>query len=820
MSVKSLTRLRDAIRGSILTGRHWPAFGRRNRLPAMLSAYRVLDLTDTNAQLGPMILADLGADVMRVEEPGADRESIRYHAFNRSKSAVTCDLDSTEGRRDFLALVRGADFLFENAAPGSMAARALGFDDLVKVNPTLVYVAVSPFGQDGPYARHLSSDLTLAAMGGMAAHNGEPDRAPLRITVPQCWHHAAAESATAALIAHHRRVQTGEPQFVDVSVQAAVTWTAIQAMTAYAVQGKNIERAGTNLQLGVITLPLVFPALDGEVVIAPIGATVGGFVRWMIEDGTVPENWRDEDDWPRYDLIMLTGGHLNHPMPELLEKIALYTARYPKDGLLKRGIAAGVTIAPVSTIADVLRFDHLDARGYWQEYELPGHGTVRLPGPFARPQKTALRVPSSAPATGDSTVVPPKPASMPAGAAPGRLPFEGLKIADFAWIGAGPLSVKYFADHGATVIRIESVNPPDRLRNVGPFKDGVMGVNRSQFFAMANSSKKGIVLDLKTEAGKTVAKELLAWCDVAFESFTPGTMSDLGLGYEVAKELNPDIVMVSTCLMGQTGPARSLAGYGYHAAAIAGFYELCGWPDRPPAGPFTAYTDIVAPHFLAATVAAAVDHLHRSGEGQYIEQSQMEAALHFLAPELVEYQVRGTLPRRAGNDDPGMSPHAIFPAAGEDQWIAIACETDRQWAALVREMGSAAPDGDFSTLAQRKLCEPAIHDALARWTCAQDRYDLMAKLQAAGVPCGAVQRSSDLLQDPQLAHRKYFRTLEHPEMGPVPYEGHQFRIAGYDSGPRFAAPCLGEHTWEVLTEVLGMDESAAAELLAAGGVGI
>ncbi|MGE0601443.1 MAG: CaiB/BaiF CoA transferase family protein [Dehalococcoidia bacterium] len=787
----------------------------------MLSPYRVLDLTDSNAQIGPMMLADLGAEVIRIERPGAERVSAQYHVFNRGKSIVECDITTEAGREKLRELARGADFIFENAGPGAMDAMGLGYADLVKVNPTLVYVAVSPFGQDGPYAAHASTDLTLAAMGGMAALNGDADRAPLRISVPQCWLHAGAESAAAALIAHHRRLQTGEPQFVDVSVQAAVTWTAIQAMTAYAVQGKNLERAGTLLQLGVITLPLVFPAADGEVVLAGIGGTVSGMVKWMIDDGTIPESWRNDDDWANYDLIMLTGGAQKHPMPELLEKIAIYLKKYPKFELMERGIAAGVTIAPVSTVPDVLQLGHLEERGYWQDYDLPGHGTVRIPGAFARPAKTPLRKTSAPPAVATAVPTRTAPAPGPASGTPGRLPFEGLKVADFAWIGAGPITVKYLADHGATVIRIESANPPDRLRNVGPFRDGVVGVNRSQFFAMANSSKKGIALDLKTGAGKKVAKELFAWCDVAFESFTPGTMADLGLGYDAAREINPDIIMVSTCLMGQTGPARSLAGYGYHAAAIAGFYEVTGWPDRSPAGPFTAYTDIVAPHFLISTVAAAIDHHRRTGEGQYIEQSQMEAALHFLAPEIARYQVDGTVPRRVGNEDPCMAPHAIYPAAGEDQWIAIACETDAQWTALARAMGPSAPAGpDLATFAGRMQRIDEIDAAIAAWTANQDRYELMNRLQAAGVPAGAVQRSSDLLADEQLAHRKFFRPLAHPEMGTIPYEGHQFRIAGYDNGPRFAAPCLGEHTWEVLTETLGMDEAAAAELLAEGGVGV
>ena len=187
-----------------------------------------------------------------------------------------------------------------------------------------------------------------------------------------------------------------------------------------------------------------------------------------------------------------------------------------------------------------------------------------------------------------------------AGSAPaGALPFAGLKVADFSWIGVGPITAKYFADHGATVVHVETDQPADRLRVVGPFKDGVPGTNRSQFFGSFNTSKRRSPLNLKHPEGQAIAKQLLAWCDVALDSFTPGTMADLGLGYDVAQSLNPDIIMVSTCLMGQTGPAANLAGYGYHAAAISGFYEVTGWPDRPPGGPFNAYTDTIAPRFLA-----------------------------------------------------------------------------------------------------------------------------------------------------------------------------------------------------------------------------
>jgi benzylsuccinate CoA-transferase BbsF subunit len=215
-------------------------------------------------------------------------------------------------------------------------------------------------------------------------------------------------------------------------------------------------------------------------------------------------------------------------------------------------------------------------------------------------------------------------------------------------------------------VHIESDRPADRLRLVGPFKDDIPGINRCQFFASFNTSKLSLQLNLKNPAGNELARRLLAWCDVALDSFTAGTMAALGLGYDVARSINPDIIMATTCLFGQYGPAAPLAGYGYHAAAVSGFYEITGWDDRPPAGPFNAYTDTIAPRFLATTLMAALDHRRRTGEGQFIDQAQLESSLHFLAPELLDVQVSGRNPRRAGNVDLSCVPHDAFPCAGTD----------------------------------------------------------------------------------------------------------------------------------------------------------
>ena len=814
-----------------------------DRPSTMLSPYRVLDLTDGRAELATFILAGLGADVVKVEPPGGalsrrdaptvmgepdELAGLRFHALNRGKRSVVLDLDGDGGRAEFLRLVASADFVFENAVPGAMDARSLGFNALREVRPDLVYVAISPFGQTGPYASHLATDLTLSAMGGAMALNGDSDRRPVRVTVPQTWLHAAAESAVGAMVAHERRLATGEAQFVDVSVQAAVFWTGLQAMIAHAIQGRDIERNGTVLQLSTLVTPLVYPCADGEVCLIATTGTLVQLLPWMLESGAVTSAWVQAEDWATYEMRMLTGENLIYSYEEVREAITTFTRALPKKVLFDGGISRGVTLAPVNTVADVVQLDHLAVRQFWDRMTLPSGRSILAPGPFVKASKTPISWPTPAPSVGEHTneVLGSLDSSTPKSRSKRslrstQLPLQGVKVADFSWIGVGPITAKALADHGATVVHVETDSPADRLRMVGPFKDNIAGVNRCQFFGAFNTSKLSLQLNLKHDVGVATAKRLLSWCDVALDSFTAGTMADLGLGYEVASSLNPGIVMATTCLMGQTGPAAKLAGYGYHAAAVSGFYEVTGWDDRPPGGPFNAYTDTIAPRFLTTVLLAALDHRRRTGEGQYIDQSQMESSLHFLGPELLDVQTSGHSARRAGNHDATCVPHDAYPCAGIDQWCAIAVESDEQWRALCSAMGapSWASNPELNSASGRRANLELVDANLAMFTSQVDAQSLMETLQAAGVPAGMVQRSSDHQRDAQLSHRSFFRPLVHPEMGEIPYEGHQYSIVGYDNGPRFPAPCLGEHTYEVLTNILGLADDEAAEVLASGACG-
>lgn len=807
----------------------------------LLAPYRVLDLTDVRGQIAGMMLGDLGADVVRVEPtegsearrtgpllpdgPGSER-SLSFAAYNRNKRSVVLDFEDAAGRGRFLELVRGADFLLDSGPPSLLDEAGLDPATLLETNPQLVHVRITPFGADGPAADWPAADLTIAALAGPMSLQGERDRAPIRLSVPQAWRHAGAEAAVAAMIGHARARTTGRGVFVDVSAQSALTWTMLNGLTAAPIQGFDYERNAAMLQIGPKDLQLAHPAKDGHVVTLVQGKTFQTLRPILEAEGFVDEAFVGREDWNSYDYRIFRGGEFDVSLEELTETIDRFFASRTKREHFLPGLDLGLTIAPVMTLDDMLTFEQLEDRAYFHEIALPGGGAVRAPGPFARSSRTRFATPRRAPRLGEHTdeilreldEAPRERIPLRAEAPAPAFPLEGLKVADFSWVGVGPISGKYLADHGANVIRIESTVKADNLRTAGPYKDDEHGWNRSQFFGEFNTSKRSLTVDMKHARSREITGRLLEWADVVLESFTPGAVDRLGIGYEAARAVNPSVVMVSTCLMGQTGRIAKMAGYGYHAAAVAGFFDLTGWPDRAPVGPWNAYTDTVAPRFLTTTLLAALDHRRRTGEGQHIDLGQMEAALHFLAPEILARQTTDLEIARNGNRARDAAPQGAYPCAGEDEWLAIAVETDAQWQALRRVLGDPewARDPGLETVAGRLAAHDMLDAGISSWTRERKPREAMATLLEAGVPAGHVQRSSDLQRDPQYAHRGFYRHFDHPEMGNIPYSGHQFRVSGYDNGPRFAAPLIGGESFEVLAEELGFSPEDVADLMASG----
>ena len=400
--------------------------------------------------------------------------------------------------------------------------------------------------------------------------------------------------------------------------------------------------------------------------------------------------------------------------------------------------------------------------------------------------------------------------------------FEGIRVADFAWVGVGPLVSKYLADHGAEVIRIESSVRPEPLRRAPPFVNDEPGLDSSGYYADFNSSKLCCSLNMQHPKGVELAKRLIAECDIVTESFTPKAMRAWGLTYEELRELRPDIIMISMPMYGSTGPWSMWQGYGHVLQAAAGISHLTHYPGEEPIGTGVAYTDFLVPHFAAAALIAALDHRQRTGEGQNIDFGQLEAALHATETMLLDYTVNGREQQALGARHPEYAPHGTYRCAArgadDDRWIAIACTTDEEWRALAAVAGHPewAADARFGTRFDRLSNQDQLDALIGAWTRNQPAEALMQTLQAAGVPAGVVQTPEDLRNDPQLAHRGHFRMLDHPTMGRRAYDGPSFRLSETPANLRKAAPLLGEDNEYVWKNVAGLGDEEYVELLIDG----
>ena len=391
-----------------------------------------------------------------------------------------------------------------------------------------------------------------------------------------------------------------------------------------------------------------------------------------------------------------------------------------------------------------------------------------------------------------------------------RKPLEGIKVLDFCWVAVGPMTTRYLAEYGATVIRVESRKRPETLRRAAPFKDGISGLNRSGYFASYNPNKYGITIDMGHARAKELVLRLVSWANLVTENFTPGTMERWGLGYQDLQAINPAIVMYSTSMLGRGGPMERQPGFGPVLSSLAGLTHITGWPDRDPVNPYGAYTDFIGPRFAVASILAALDYQRRTGKGLHLDMSQLETSLHFTAPFILDCSVNGREQGRRGNRDPGAAPHGAYPCRGEDRWIAIVCQTDEEWQALLELISPVDWDEDrrqqASTMVGRKAVEEDLDKMITDWTGDQDSQELMYTLQDAGVPAGVVNDCRDLFQDPQLVHREHFKFLDHAEIGPYPSDQSEFDLSKTPGSLDTPAPLLGEHTEYALKELVGLSE--------------
>ena len=663
----------------------------------MLSDYRVLDLSDEHGALCGQLLADLGAQVVRVEPRSgspmraARPQSLPWEVYARNCASLVIDLDTDAGRAQFGELATHADLVIDT---GAAALAHIEYAQLQRANPRLVWVSITAFGVTGPKAGYLATDLIVQAASGTMAITGYGDSKPLRTGAITAWSHAGVAAVGGALLALRSVDQTGTGQLVDISAQLACNLAASYSLLTAYIDASRFGRAGDG------AVPLIWPAADGFVSLTlgfagPMIGFTKNLLKWMHDQRAITDTLATLD-WATYVATLRTTADRTH-MNELVASIGTFIAQRTKAVLLTGAIEYGALIVPVSTAQELLLSPQLEQRGFWWQ-----SGAAKLPGAFARFSAQPLQLRSRAPALNahpDPLFRPraepsARVASSPSSNSPSSrpLPLADVKILDFTWVMAGPWSSRVMADFGATVIKIESRTRLDLVRILGPFYGDAFSAETSASFASINAGKRSLEVDPGTPDGKATILELVDWADIVMESFSPRAMKKWGLDYASLRARKPDLIMLSTCLFGQTGPYSTMAGYGTMGAALGGLTLPTGEPGRAPCGPFGPYTDYVAPRFSVVALLAALHHRDRTGQGQHIDQSQAESAMHYLSVAVAHASMTRHSPDRLGNDDPDMSPHDVFRCDGDDQWIAIAIRDDTDWRKLVAAIGSPELD--------------------------------------------------------------------------------------------------------------------------------
>lgn len=801
-----------------------------------LEGVKVLELGNmVSAAYTTKLMGDLGADVVKVEEPHGDLARLRgpfpggvvdpeksglFLYLNTNKRGVTLDL--TRQREELLRLVAWADILVHNYPPREMAARGIVYEALREINPRLVMCSITPFGLTGPHKDYKAHELTLAHAGGWAwlspGASDRPDLPPLKAFGQQCDFQGGLAAATASLAAYSRALDTGIGEHIDLSVQAFIASFLEQGFVYYSYLGRVASRLGQRYMY-------------------PWGM-------YECQDGLIFLVVPEEDQWERLVELMghpewttwdIFAGRTNRIKNQDALKVYVeeWTRQWKVEDLFHAGQARRLCFAPVLTMAGLARQEQLRVRDFFVEVSHPRAGKIvhcgapylmqdpwwkiRRPAPLLG-EHTSEVLGQSSEVSGSRFQVLDSPSLTSSTQRPTpntRLPLDGIRVADFSWVWAGPYCAMHLAYLGAEVIKIESQAHLDLMRRLPIAPRGVKpGVDSSGPFNQWNQGKKSIQLNLGKAEGLALAKELVQQCDVVIENFATGVMDELGLGYEELKKLKPELIMASISGYGHTGPLKNYMGYGPAIPPITGLSALTGYTGGPPQELGVSIGDPNAGISAAVAICAALAARKRTGLGQYIDVSLWGAAAVLAAEGWMEYAMNDVEPVRQGNRDLWMAPHNCFPCLGEDSWVAISCGSEEEWQALCRVMGQEHLSGDprFRVAHERKVHEAELEELITAWTTPRDRWEITKLLQAAGVAAFPSMSSKDLAEDVQLNMRGFFARLPHAGVGVQTHTGIPWLLTNAPNGVRSSAPLLGQHTTAVLREVLGCSDEDIARL--------
>ena len=730
--------------------------------------------------------------------------SLLFFHLNLGKQSLPIDLANAEGRAQLLELAKSADAIVVGLDADREALQA--------ANPQAVVALVSDFGDDGPFRHWRGSEMIFQALSGMMYVNGSGGREPLYGVGHRAQYATGVGLYISVLAALFARKTIGQGQQIALDVAMNTSSMAPPATVEYAYSRMQDPRGERRSPF------MVVKCSDGWVSIWVHLHVWGGFckaanISELEQDPRFAKGKERQDNWAALVACVQ-------------DRVREMTGDELLDRLLKERVAAAKAYTPMQLWNDT---PHLIERNYWESVETAAGPRPILGAPF-RLSRTPRRITRGAPRLGEHDPKPIAKVREAAGAATRTLPrgpLMGLRVLDFTTAWAGPMTGRILAFLGAEVVKVESASRPDtwRMHNAvfqaKRFPDGKAGerpYNRSALFNSQNHNKLGLSLDIKHPKGLAAMHRLAATADVVIANFTAGTLNRMGVGYEALKKIKPDIIVVEMPGFGNSGPLSKAAANGATMEMAAGMCAMIGYAGGAPTTTGQVYPDPMGGYNGAAAVMTALMHRQKTGEGQYIELSQVEASMQFIGEELLYAIAAKEDPERHGNRVRWAAPHDAYQAKGADEWVTIAVGTDDEWRKLCEIMGRAelASDPRFAAFDARWQNQDLLRQPISAWTVQHDKAAIANRLQAAGIRSAPVNPPKDVIESPYLAARKAFVTLTHPDAGTHGYMTLPFRLSLTPGGQHRASPCLGADTRKVLVELAGLTAQEFDELEAEG----
>lgn len=785
--------------------------------PQALEHVRVLELAGCEGEYCGKLLADLGAEVIKVEpadgspcrreppliddRPGPDR-SLHFLYFNANKRSLTIDSETASGREQIRRLAQNVDVVIESSSPGHLSARGLGYDDLRRANLRLIYTSITGFSQSGPYRDYCANDLIAFAMGGLMYVSGKPSSAPVVAPGQQAYLVGSAHAAMAILIALWHVRQSGPGQHLDVSMFDCLA--AMENLVSRSANaGGHPRREGSQHRFA--TPGTIYRCRDGFVHMFVTNSQVGSWERFLDWLGRpqalAAEEFKDSIYRRRHVAIVD-------------RVVAEFVKDLPKQTVFEALQARHIPCAPVNTPLDLVHDRHIRERGFVIDTMHPRHGPMQFPGAAFKTASWRLR--KHAPEIGADNDLIGRPMNPPAAApadgknspapvASNKPPLHGIRIADFTHMVAGPYGTMQLAYFGAEVIKVESTVRPDLWR----IREGNKDVEASLPFADHNKNKLSVTMNLKSAEGRELARRLIAISDVVVENFSAGVMERFGLGYADLKSIKPDIIMIRLQGLGSSGPRKDYVTWGPSLMPFAGVSHLWNHPDDgAPVGSQTSYPDYIVSIHMAYALMAALHQRQHTGAGQSIDIAQSEVTASLIGPALLDALVNRRAAQPAGNRSTAHAPHGCYPCGGADEWCVISVADEHEWSRFCQAANHAAlmSDARFATQSLRLANRDALDVLVSSWTRARSAQEVMERLQGVGVKAGRVSNGTMLANDAHLWARGSIVEQEHPRQGRLKLPGIAVKFSETPGVIRRHAPLLGQDNAYVLQDLLGLSE--------------